>query len=140
MQGKRQCRCVIWINNWALQIHCNPRVPLGANKLVPADWAKRDDRGLQRIYGIWYSFCIVGKKFARPFKLSNFLSFDPVFSKTKIICFWFQTMKNDWVWRKVFERYIFSLSVLVGIVGVLFFQLVSLFKKLYSKFQSFFTE
>ena len=28
-------------------------------------------------------------------KLSNFLSLDPVFSKTKIISFLFQTMKND---------------------------------------------
>ena len=67
-------------------------------------------------------------------KLSNFLSLDPVFSKTKIICFWFQTMKNDWVWRKFFEKYNFIVSVLVDIVGVLFFQLVSLFKKLDSKF------
>ena len=73
-------------------------------------------------------------------KWSNFLSHDPVFSKTKIICFWFQTMKNDWVWRKVIEKYIFIVSVLVDIVGVLGFQLVSLFKKLDSKFESFWTE
>ena len=55
-------------------------------------------------------------------KLSNFLSLDPVFSKTKIISFLFQTMKNDWVWRKAFEKYIFIVNVLVDIVGVLFFQ------------------
>ena len=70
-------------------------------------------------------------------KLSNFLCIDPIFPKTKIICFWLQTMKNDWVWRKVFERYVLILRVLVDIVGVLFFRLVSLFEKLDSKFESY---
>ena len=140
MQGKRQCRCVVWIINWALQIHCNPRVPLGAIKLVSEDWTKRDHRGLQRIYGIWYSFCILGKSFARPFEVKQLFSLYPVVPKTKIICFLFQTMKNGWVWRTFFERYIIILSVSVDIIGVLFFQLVSLFQKLDSNFQSFFTE
>ena len=71
MQGKRQCRCVVWIINWALQIHCNPRVPLGANKLVSEDSTKRDHRGLQSIYAILYSFCILGKSFARSFKVKQ---------------------------------------------------------------------
>ena len=70
-------------------------------------------------------------------KLSNFVSLDPVFPKTKSICFWFQTMKNDWVWRKVFERFVTILNVWVDIIRVLFFQLVSVIKKLDSKFESF---
>ena len=140
MQGKWQCRCVVWIINWALQIHCNPRVPLGAIKLVSEDWTKRDHRGLKRIYGIWYSFCILGKSFARPFEGKQIAVLWSCFFYDEIICFWFQTTKNDWVWRKVLESYIFILSVLDDIVGVLFFQLVSLFKKLDSKFESFFTE
>ena len=70
-------------------------------------------------------------------KLGNFLSLYPVAPKTKIICFLFGTMKNDWIWRK---SYITVLGVLVDIIGVLFYQLVSLFEKLDSNFQSFFTE
>ena len=49
-------------------------------------------------------------------------------------------MKNDQVWRKVFGRFITILNVLVDIIGILFFQLVSIFKKLDSTFESFFTE
>ena len=49
-------------------------------------------------------------------------------------------MKNDLVWRKFFERYITILSFSVNIIGGLFFQLVSLFEKVDSKFESFFTE
>ena len=41
---------------------------------------------------------------------------------------------------EVLERYIIILSILVDIAGVLFFRLVSLFEKLDSKFESFFTE
>ena len=137
MQGKRQCRCVVWIINWALQVHCKPRVPLGAIKLFSEDWTKRDHRGLQRIYGILYSFFILGKRFLDVLKLGSFLSFYPVAPKMKIICFWFGTIKNDWSWRK---SYITVLGVLVDIIGVLFYQLVSLFEKLDSNFQSFFTE
>ena len=73
-------------------------------------------------------------------KLSNFVSLNPVFPKAKIISFGFQTMKNDWVWRNFFERYITILSVSVDILGVLFFQLVSLFEKIDSTFESFCTE
>ena len=125
MQGKRQFRFVVWIINWALQIHCNPRVPLGANKLVSEDWTKTDHRVLQKIYVIWYSSWILGTSLVLLdfLKLSNFLSLDPVFSKTKIIYFWFQTMKNDWVWRRFFERYIIILSVSVSITGVLLFSI-----------------
>ena len=53
-------------------------------------------------------------------KLSNLLSFDPVPLKTEIICIWFETMKNDWVWRKVFERLITILNVSVDIIGAFF--------------------
>ena len=73
-------------------------------------------------------------------KWSNFPFLDPAPKEAKIICFSFQTMKNDWVWRKVFERYITILNVLVDIIGVLFFQLVSIIEKLDSKFESFSTE
>ena len=48
--------------------------------------------------------------------LSNFLSLDPVPRKTKIICFWFQMMKNHWVWRKFFGRFITILIVSSDIV------------------------
>ena len=68
MQVQLQCWHVVWINNWVLQIHCNPRVPLGANKLVSKEWIKRDHKGLQKIYVIWYSFCILGESFARTFE------------------------------------------------------------------------
>ena len=47
-------------------------------------------------------------------------------------------MKNDWVLRRFFERYITILSVSANIIEVLFFQLVSLFEKLEAKFESFF--
>ena len=58
----------------------------------------------------------------------------------KIISFWFQTMNNDWVWRKVFERCITILNVSVDIIQVLFFQVSSKFEKLRSKFKRFFIE
>ena len=116
MQGKRQYRCVCWIINWVLQIHCSPRAPLGANKLASEDWTKRYHRVLQRIYGIWRSYCILGKIFARPFQVKQLLFLDLVLPKAKIICFWFQTTKTDRVWRKCFERYITILSVLVDMV------------------------
>ena len=48
-------------------------------------------------------------------------------------------MKNDWVWRKVFERFVTILNVWVDILRV-FFQLVSVIKKLDSKFAGFLTE
>ena len=117
MQGKRQFRCVIWIINWALQIHCNPKVLLAANKLVSEDWTKTDHRVLQKIYVIWYSFWILGTSLVLLdfLKLSNFLSLDLVFPKAKMIYFWFQTMKNDWVWRK-FLKGISPFSVFLSIL------------------------
>ena len=66
-----QGRCVVWILSWALQIHCNPRVPLGANQLVSKGGMETDDTVLQKIYLIWYSFCILGKSFARPFEVNQ---------------------------------------------------------------------
>ena len=72
LQGERQCRCVVWIINWALQIHCNPRVPLGCIKLVSKDWTKADHGVLQKICVMWCSFCILGKSCATPFKVKKF--------------------------------------------------------------------
>ena len=133
MQGKLQGRCVLWMSSWVLWIHWNPRVPLGANHLVSKGWTVIDDTVLQGIYIIWYRFCILGKGFGRPFEVKQLLFPDPVFPKIKIICLWFQTTKNDWVWRKVFERFITILNVYVDIIQVLFFQVLSIFKKLHSK-------
>ena len=134
MQGKLQGRCVVWISSWALQIHCNPRVPFGTNQLVSKGWFQIDDTVLQKIYVIWYRFCILGKSFARPFDIKESIFLDPVLAKMKIICFWFQTMKNDWIWRKIFEKFITILNVSVNIIAVLFFQVLSLFEKLHSRF------
>ena len=97
------------------------------------------DRVLQKIYVIYYSFCILGKSFAR-LKLSNFLFLGPVFPKRKIICFLFQTIKKSWVGRKFFERIITILNVWADIIRLLFFQVVSVIRKLDSKFGSLFTK
>ena len=132
----------MWITSWALQIHCKRRVSLGANQLVSKGWIEIDCTVLQKIYVIWYRFCILGKSFARSFEVNQLLFpfFYPVFTKMKIICFWFQTMKSDWVSRKVFERCITILNVSVDIIQALFFQVLSIFEKLHSKFKSFFIE
>ena len=121
-------------------MHCNPRVSLGANQLVSKGRTEIDATLLQKIYVIWYRFCILGKSFARPFDFKQLLFPDPVSPKTKIICFWFQTMKNDWIWRQVFERFITILNLFVNSTHVLFFQVLSIFEKLHSKFESFFIE
>ena len=60
--------------------------------------------------------------------------------KTKIICFWFEAMKIDWIWRKGFERFATILTVSVAITGVLSFQLVSVLGKPDCKFKIFFIE
>ena len=49
-------------------------------------------------------------------------------------------MKNDWVWRKILERFITILNISVNITGVLFFQLVSIFEKLHTQFKSLLIE
>ena len=140
MEGKQQGRCVVWITSWALQIHCNPRVSLGSNQLVSKGWIEIDYTVLQKTYVIWYRFCILGKCFARSFEVKQPLFPDPGFPKMKIICFWFQAMKNDLIWRQVFERFITVLNVCVNIIPVLFFQVLSIFEKLHSSFKSFFIE
>ena len=71
MQGEGQCRYVVWIISLALQIHWDPRVLLGDNKLVSMGSMKRDDGGLQQLYVIWCSFYILGKSFARPFEVKR---------------------------------------------------------------------
>ena len=137
LQGKLQGSCVVRRHSWALQIHCNPRVPLGDNHLISKGWIEILDTVLQRIYVIQYRLCILGKRFARPFEVTEPSFPGSCFAKAKSICFWFQTMKNDWVWRKVFERFVTILNVWVDIIRVLFFQLVSFIKKLDSKFENF---
>ena len=72
--------------------------------------------------------------------LSNILSLDHVTPRITIVCFWFQTLKIDGVYRKVFERCIAILNVLVYITEDFFSQLVSIFEKLDSKFESLFIE
>ena len=72
-ESKLKCRHIAWINKRALQIHCNPRIPLRANKMVSKAWMKTDHRGLQRIYVIWYSFCVLGESFARTFVYKQLL-------------------------------------------------------------------
>ena len=62
-QSKLQCRHIGWLKNRALQIHCNLTPLLGTNKLVSKAWKKRDHRGLQKIYVIWYSFCVLRETF-----------------------------------------------------------------------------
>ena len=121
-------------------LHYNTMAPHSTNHLVSKVWIEIDDTVLQRIYVIWYRFCILGKSFARPFDFKQLLFPDPLFPKMKVICFWFQTMKNDWVWRKVFERFITILDVSVDIIQVLFFQVLSIFEKLHPKFKSFFIQ
>ena len=123
-----------------MQLHCNRKVSLGANQLASEGWIEIDYTVLQKIYVIWYSFCILGKSFARPFEVKQLLFPDPVFPKMKIICFWFQAMRNDWVWRKVFEKFITIVNVSVDIIQVLFFKVLSVFEKLHSKFKSFLIE
>ena len=71
LQGKQQGRCVVWIISWALQIHSNTGVPHGTNQLVQKGWIEADDTALQKIYEIWYSFCILGKSSARPFEVKQ---------------------------------------------------------------------
>ena len=79
-----------------------------------------DDRVVQKIYVIWYRFCILGKCFARPFEVKGLPFPLSCFSEDEKYFFWFQTMENDWVWRKFFERFITILNVSVDIVGVFF--------------------
>ena len=55
---------------------------------------------------------MLGKGFARPFEVKPLPLLDPVTQKAEIICFWFQTVKNDWVWGKVFESVITILNIL----------------------------
>ena len=50
MQGEGECRYVVWIISLALQIHWDPRVLLGDNKLVSKGSMKRGDGGLQQLY------------------------------------------------------------------------------------------
>ena len=108
--------------------------------LVPLSWYQRiEQREITEGYRGYMEFDIAFVSWVKVLldllKLSNFVSLDPVFPKTKSICFWFQTMKNDWVWRKVFERFVTILTVSVDIIGVLSFQLVSILGKLVCKFK-----
>ena len=103
-------------------------------------WIKTYVKELQKIYVIWFIFGILGKSFLRFLNLSSFPSLHPVLPNIKIIWFWFETMKNDWLWRKVLKTYITILNVSFDIRRNFFVQLVSVFEKLDSKFKSFFNE
>ena len=138
MKGKWQCRCAIWIINWALEIRCNPSVPFGENQYKRVEWKQMTE--WYKRYMFEMSFVSWVKVFIDFLKLSNFLSLDTVSPMRKSICISFQTMKNDWVWTKFFERFVTILNVLVNITRVFLFQLVSIIRKLYSKVGSFFTQ
>ena len=127
----------MWLSNWAQQIQCYPRVPLGANKLVSKGWMKGDHR-LNRRFDI--AFVSWVKVLLELLKLGNFLCLYTVPPRTNIIWFWLQTMKNDCVWRKGFERFITIINVSISLIGVLLFQLVSIFEKVHSKFKSLLTQ
>ena len=97
---------------------------------------KKDHIGFQKIHAIWFSFCILGEIFTGTFEYKQLLfARSWLSSKKKTICFWFETMKIDWIWRKVFERLITLLNVSLDIIQVLFFQV-----SLHSKFKRFFIE
>ena len=140
MQGKQQCRSAMWIINWAFQIQCYPWVPFGANKLVSKRWMKTDHSLNRRYMQFDIASVSWGKVFLDLLKLSNFLSLYLLTPKTKIICFLFQTMKYDWIWRRIFEIFITILNVSVNLIGVLFLQLVSIFEKVHCKFKILFTQ
>ena len=53
--------------------------------------------------------------------ISNFFLLDHGLLKTKIICFLFETIKNDLISRKVFERFVTILTLSVNIIGVCLF-------------------
>ena len=70
-QGKRKFIWVVWIFNWALQIHYDRRVLLGANKLVSKVSVETDYRVLQKIDVILYSVYILRQSFTRPFEVKQ---------------------------------------------------------------------
>ena len=65
---------------------------------------------------------------------------DQCILKTKVICIWVETMKIDWNWTKVLERFVTIVTVSVDIIGVLFFKVVSILEKLECKFKIFLIE
>ena len=65
---------------------------------------------------------------------------DQCILKTKVICIWVETMKIDWNWTKVLERFVTIVTVSVDIIGVLFFQVVSILEKLECKLKIFLIE
>ena len=94
---------------------------------------KGDHIELQKIHVIWYSFCVLGESFARTFEYKELLL-------ARSWSFWFETMKIDWIWRKVFERFVTILTASVDIVGAFSFQLVLVLGKLDCKVKIFFIE
>ena len=113
--------------------------------LVPKNWYQgwmnTNHRVLQKIYVIWYSFCILGKSFPRRFEVKELplpwscSSYDEnylflIWSHEE----WLSLKKSFWKiyhHSKCFSQYYRSFS---------FFQVVSIFKKLYAWYKSFFTE
>ena len=113
--------------------------------MVPISWYQRIEQreiteGYTRCMQFDTTFLSWLKVLLHLTNLSNILSLDHVTPRITIVCFWFQTLKNDGVYRKVFERCIAILNVLVYITEDFFSQLVSIFEKLDSKFESLFIE
>ena len=140
LQGKWQCTCVMWRINWALTIYCNPRVPLGANKLVSKVWMKTDDQALQKIYEIRYSFCILVKSFARPFEIKWLPIPRSCSQKYENHLF---MISNDEKWlslKKIFWKIYHHFQCFSWYYTSFVFSTSTIFNKLGCKFESFFTE
>ena len=73
--------------------------------------ATEDTRNLVELLFSYKTFCMTCCT-----ELTSFLSILFLLKRKKFIGFWFQTMKNDWVWRKVFERFITIPSVSVNFI------------------------
>ena len=108
-----------------MHIHCNPRVVFHGNQLVSKGWMKTDHRVLQKIYLIWYNFCILRKSFSRQFEV-NQLSFRwSSSSQGKIHLFliwndekWLSLKKNFWKihhhsqsFSQYYRSFVFSTSI-----------------------------
>ena len=98
-----------------------------------------DNRVLQKIYVIWYGFCILCKSFPTPFKVKQLPSPWCCFFSDENHLFLISNDEKWWVW-KVFARFITILNISVNIIQVLFVQVLSIFENLHSKFKSFLIE
>ena len=77
--------------------------------------------GYKRYTELDIAFASRGKILFDLLNLSNIVRLHLVRLKIKNICFWSQTVKNDWVWRKDFARFDTILNISVDIKGDVFF-------------------